>query len=112
MAMETKVLVFLMTERERSYTLLFTPWGNDQHLDVLRLLKTQKNHLAAEEISITQWRLKFQHLGIITKMFSIIYAQRKKKDMQTRWESISNGNQIITFIAITEKLFQSLRSLV
>ena len=36
--------------------------------------------------------------------------KKGKKDMKTQWKSISNGNQIITFIAIPEKLFQSLRS--
>ena len=35
--------------------------------------------------------------------------EKSEKDMKTQWKSISNGNQIITFITTTEKLFQSLR---
>lgn len=74
---------------------LFSPWGNDQHLDVLSLLRIQKNHLAAEEISITQWRLKFQHLGIITKMFSIIFAQEKKKKVRKTWKPNGKAFQMV-----------------
>lgn len=86
MGMEAKEIIFLTKkkekQRETERDFIYTPfsyWGNDQHLDFLSLLRIQKNHLAAEEISITQWRLKFQLLGIITKMFSIIFAQEKEK---------------------------------
>ncbi|KAF7480864.1 hypothetical protein GHT09_007928 [Marmota monax] len=52
---------------------------NAQHSDVLSLLRIHKNHLATEEVSITQGRLKLQHLGIITTIFSIIHAQEEEK---------------------------------
>lgn len=96
-AMETKEIIFLkkkqknkMRERERDFVYIyspFSPWGNNQHLDVLSLLSIQKNHLAAEEMSSTQWRLKFQHLGIIAKMFSIIYAQEKRRKRKEKHEN-------------------------
>lgn len=74
MSLETEGIIFLSKERETgnkgergregetSYTHLLLPApGNDQHLDVLSQLRLQKSHVAAENNSITQWRLKFQH---------------------------------------------------
>lgn len=97
MAMETKEIIFLKKkqkktkwERERDFVYIyspFSPWENDQHLDVLSLLSIQKKRLAAEEMSSTQWRLTFQHLGIIAKMFSVIYAQEKRKKRKERHEN-------------------------
>lgn len=57
--------------------------------------------------------IKVSALGYNYRNVSIIYAQvKQKKYKKTQWKSVSNGNQIITLIAVTGKLFQSLSSLV